>query len=213
MMSFDLSNQIQSNDCLRQDSIGLLRLVERALGLGVGLQEVSNVAVISCAFNATLSTGATEMCCHLLQRMPFPGTGIVPFRFVGVQLLASKQPTFIVIKQPTNVEDNLNLKVFVLGMLGQRSFLILLSVNGCFSFPTANEELDSFYMKMRDFYFTHRFCDGLCGLRVVCHSYQPTNVCLSKPCFSCGVVRASILYNQLLVDFYLFFSPSFASSA
>ena len=39
---------------IRQDSIGLLRLVERALGLGVGLQEVSNVAVaviavISCS--------------------------------------------------------------------------------------------------------------------------------------------------------------------
>lgn len=120
-MSFDLSNQIQSNDeTLRQDSIGLLRLVERALGLGVGLQEVSNVAVISCAFNAMLSTGATEMCCHLLQRMSFPGTGSVLFRFVGflfVQLLASsKQPTLIVInsRQMLKVEDNLNLKVFVI---------------------------------------------------------------------------------------------------
>lgn len=43
------------------------------------------------------------------------------------------------------LKNNLNLKEFVLGMLGQKSFLILLSANGRFSFPTANEELVFLY--------------------------------------------------------------------
>ncbi len=51
---------------IRQDSIGLLRLVERALGLGVGLQEVSNVAV---AVIAVISCSPSLQCTQWIQRI------------------------------------------------------------------------------------------------------------------------------------------------